>query len=107
MELFFGLLIGAVGAVGLVFLRQKWNQETIHSAEEAAQHILDEAKKEGSVIKREAQVQAKDTVLQAKSEAEREINERRKEIQQVERVSKDGMKRWRSAPGSWLIGRTA
>ena len=85
MELFLGLLIGAAGAGGLVFLRQKWNQETIHSAEEAAQQILDEAKKEGSVIKREAQVQAKDTILQAKSEAEKEINERRKEIQQVER----------------------
>ncbi len=85
MELFFGLLIGAAGAVGLVFLRQKWNQETIHSAKEAAQQILDEAKKEGSVIKREAQVQAKDTVLQAKSEAEKEINERRKEIQKIER----------------------
>ncbi len=85
MELVLGLLIGAAGAGGLVFLRQKWNQETIHSAEEAAQQILDEAKKEGSVIKREAQVQAKDTILQAKSEAEKEINERRKEIQQVER----------------------
>ncbi len=85
MELVLGLLIGAAGAGGLVFLRQKWNQETIHSAEEAAQQILDEAKKEGSVIKREAQVQAKDTILQAKSEIEQEINERRKEIQQVER----------------------
>ena len=85
MELVLGLLIGAAGAGGLVFLRQKWNQETIHSAEEAAQQILDEAKKEGSVIKREAQVQAKDTILQAKSEVEKEINERRKEIQQVER----------------------
>ena len=85
MELLLGLLIGAAGAGGLVFLRQKWNQETIHSAEEAAQQILDEAKKEGSVIKREAQVQAKDTILQAKSEVEKEINERRKEIQQVER----------------------
>ena len=85
MELFLGLLVGAAGAGGLVFLRQKWNQETIHSAEEAAQQILDEAKKEGSVIKREAQVQAKDAVLQAKSEVEQEINERRKEIKQVER----------------------
>lgn len=85
MELFLGLLIGAAGAGGLVFLRQKWNQETILSAEEAAQQILDEAKKEGSVIKREAQVQAKDTILQAKSEVEKEISERRKEIQQVER----------------------
>ena len=85
MELVLGLLIGVAGAGGLVFLRQKWNQETIHSAEEAAQQILDEAKKEGSVIKREAQVQAKDTILQAKGEVEQEINERRKEIQQVER----------------------
>ena len=85
MELVLGLLIGAAGVGGLVFLRQKWNQETIHSAEEAAQQILDEAKKEGSVIKREAQVQAKDTILQAKGEVEQEINERRKEIQQVER----------------------
>ncbi len=85
MELVLGLLIGAAGVGGLVFLRQKWNQETIHSAEEAAQQILDEAKKEGSVIKREAQVQAKDAILQAKSEVEQEINERRKEIQQVER----------------------
>lgn len=85
MELFLGLLVGAAGAGGLVFLWQKWNQETIHSAEEAAQQILDEAKKEGSVIKREAQVQAKDAVLQAKSEVEKEINERRKEIKQVER----------------------
>ena len=85
MELVLGLLIGVAGVGGLVFLRQKWNQETIHSAEEAAQQILDEAKKEGSVIKREAQVQAKDTILQAKGEVEQEINERRKEIQQVER----------------------
>jgi ribonuclease Y len=85
MELFLGLLVGAVGAAGLVFLRKKWNQETIHNAEEAAQQILDEAKKEGSVIKREAQVQAKDTILQAKSEVEKEINERRKETQQIER----------------------
>jgi ribonuclease Y len=85
MELFLGLLIGTAGAGGFVFLRQKWNQETIHGAEEAAQQILDEAKKEGSVIKRESQVQAKDTILQAKGEVEKEINERRKEIQQVER----------------------
>ena len=85
MELILGLLIGAAGAGGLVFLRQKWSQETVHSAEEAAKQILEEAQKEGSVVKREAQVQAKDTILQAKAEAEQEINERRKEIQQVER----------------------
>lgn len=81
MELFLGLLAGAGGVGIFVLVRHKWGQETLQSAEKTAKHILDEARKEGSVIKREAQVQAKDTVLQAKAEVEREINERRKEIQ--------------------------
>ena len=85
MELVIGLLMGAAAAGGLVFLRQKWNQETVQSAAEAAQQIIEEAKKEGSVVKREAQVQAKDIILQSKSEVEKEIKERRKETQQTER----------------------
>jgi len=84
MELVIALLLGAAGAGGLVFLRQKWNQETVQNAAEAAQQIIEEAKKEGSVVKREAQVQAKDIVLQSKSEVDNEIKERRKETQQIE-----------------------
>ncbi len=85
MEMIWGVLIGVAVALGLVLVRKKWSDETILSAEETAQKILDEAKKEGTVIKREAEVQAKDSVLEAKANAEKEASDRRKEIQKSER----------------------
>ncbi len=69
----------------VVYLRQRWQRQTVASAEEAAQLIIEEAKKEAGVIKKEAQIQAKDLVLQAKGESEKEIKERRRELQQSER----------------------
>ncbi|MGH7960878.1 MAG: Rnase Y domain-containing protein, partial [Candidatus Binatia bacterium] len=80
-----GVVIGACGVGVVVFLRQRWGQQTVANAEEAAKLIVEEAKKEGAVVKKEAQIQAKDIVLQAKTESEREVRERRKEIQQVEK----------------------
>jgi ribonuclease Y len=68
-----------------MYLRQRWQQQTVASAEEAAQLIIEEAKKEAGVIKKEAQIQAKDLVLQAKGETEKEIKERRRDIQQNEK----------------------
>jgi ribonuclease Y len=68
-----------------MYLRQRWQRQTVASAEEAAHLIIEEAKKEAGVIKKEAQIQAKDLVLQAKGEAEKEIKERRREIQQNEK----------------------
>jgi ribonuclease Y len=68
-----------------VYLRQRWQQQTVANAEEQAQFIIEEAKKEAGVIKKEAQIQAKDIILQAKGEAEKEIKERRREIQQQEK----------------------
>ena len=80
-----GMVLGAVGMGIAMYLRQRWQQQTVASAEEQAQLIIEEAKKEAGVIKKEAQIQAKDVVLQAKGEAEKEIKERRREIQQNER----------------------
>ena len=80
-----GILLGAVGMGIAMYLRQRWQQQTVASAEEQAQFIIEEAKKEAGVIKKEAQIQAKDVVLQAKGESEKEIKERRREIQQNER----------------------
>jgi len=80
-----GVVLGAVGMGIAMYLRQRWRQQTVVSAEEQAQLIIEEAKKESGVIKKEAQIQAKDVVLQAKGEAEKEIKERRREIQQNER----------------------
>lgn len=80
-----GIVLGAVGMGIAVYLRQRWQKQTIANAEEQAQFIIEEAKKEAGVIKKETQIQAKDIILQAKGEAEKEIRERRKEIQQQEK----------------------
>jgi ribonucrease Y len=78
-------VLGAAGTWTVMYLRQRWQQQTIASAEEAAQLIIEEAKKEAGVIKKETQIQVKDLVLQAKGESEKEIKERRREIQQNEK----------------------
>ena len=80
-----GIVLGAVGMGVAVYLRQRWQKRTIANAEEQAQFIIEEAKKEAGVIKKETQIQAKDIILQAKGEAEKEIKERRREIQQQEK----------------------
>ncbi len=80
-----GIVLGVAGMGIVMYLRQRWQQQTIASAEETAQLIKEEAKKEVEVMKKEAQIQAKDLVLQAKGEAEKEIKERRREIQQNEK----------------------
>jgi len=80
-----GIVLGAVGMGIVMSLRQRWRQQTVVNAEEQAQLIIEEAKKEAGVLKKEAQIQAKDVILQAKGEAEKEIRERRREIQQHEK----------------------
>jgi ribonuclease Y len=89
MESLFYIIVGAVvGAVGVwvwTFLRRQAQQQTLISAEETAKLIIEEAKKEGTVLKKEAEVQAKDLVLQAKTEAERESRDRKREVQQFEK----------------------
>ncbi|MBI3302006.1 MAG: ribonuclease Y [Deltaproteobacteria bacterium] len=80
-----GVAVGAAGVGIVIFLRQRWRQQKVASAEETAKLIREEAKKEGAALKKEAQIQAKDLVLQAKTESEKEVRERRREIQQNEK----------------------
>jgi ribonuclease Y len=85
LYLILGVVVGAVSIGAVVFLRGRWQQQMVTSAEETASHIIEEAKKESAVIKKEAQIQTKDLVLQAKTEFDKEARERRREIQQVEK----------------------
>ncbi len=80
-----GVVVGAAGMGVLILVRRRWGQQTVASAEAAAKLIIEEAKKEGAVIKKEAQIQAKDLALQVKTDCEKEVRERRKEILQVEK----------------------
>lgn len=61
--LIIGMLAGAGGMWALSLLRQQQQQQLIVSAEQTAALILEEAKKEGSVFKKEAEVQAKDIIV--------------------------------------------
>lgn len=83
--LIIGTVLGAGGMWVFTLLRQQWQQQLIVSAEQTAASILEEAKKEGGVVKKEAEVQAKDIIVQAKAEAEKEIRERKRDLQQTEK----------------------
>jgi len=80
-----GVVVGALGAGAFMLLRRRWQKQTIASAEETAALIVEEAKKEGFVLKKEAEIQAKDTILQAKTDFEKEARDRKREIQQIEK----------------------
>jgi len=76
------LLIGA----GIGFLFRKMVAEAkLRSAEEAAQAILEDAKKQSEAIKREGLLGAKEEIHQLRNEVERESRERRNELQRMER----------------------
>jgi ribonucrease Y len=79
------LILGAVLAVAIDWLRQRNRSSEAEQAKSTAARILDEARKESEVTRKEAHVQAKDIVLNAQQEVERDIKERRREIQQVEK----------------------
>jgi len=67
-----GVVVGAGGVGAFMLLQRQWQRQTLASAEETAKLIIEEAKKEGTVLKKEAEVQAKDVILQARTESERE-----------------------------------
>jgi ribonuclease Y len=80
-----GLAAGIVLALIFAWVRSKQNQGQREAAKQAAARIIEEAKKDASGIRKEAEVQAKDTVLREKAEFEREVRETRRELQNQEK----------------------
>nr|WP_276207026.1 ribonuclease Y [Natranaerobius trueperi] len=81
------LPVGA-GAIGLLIgylIRKMIAEAKITSAEEAANRILEDAKKQGESMKREALLEAKEDIHKQRNELEKESRERRNEIQRYER----------------------
>ncbi|UCG11667.1 MAG: ribonuclease Y [Deltaproteobacteria bacterium] len=75
------LLGGLLGA----FIVKKLTEARVTSTENAAQRIVDEARKEAETLKKEATLQAKDNLYQMKVEFERDTKETRRELQNFER----------------------
>jgi ribonuclease Y len=78
------LMCGVGVAIGYL-VRKRSAEAQIASAEEAAQKIISDAKKDGESKKKEALINAKDEIHQLRTEAERELRDRRNEIQRMER----------------------
>jgi ribonuclease Y len=88
MELGAYVVVIAVALVALLLgylLRRTIAEAKIKSAEEHAQQIVENARKESEAKQRELIVEAKDEAFRLKREAEREIREQRAEIQRLER----------------------
>jgi ribonuclease Y len=79
------LVTALIGAwIGFI-IRKSIAEAKISSAEQAAEQIIEGAKKEAEALKKETVVEAKDEVHRLRTEAEKDIRERRNEIQRQER----------------------
>jgi ribonuclease Y len=73
-----------VGYVVGFFVRKSIAEAKINGATNAANQIIEEAKRQSETIKKEALLEAKDDIYKIRSNAENEIRERRNELQKQE-----------------------
>ncbi|WP_042456501.1 ribonuclease Y [Neobacillus dielmonensis] len=81
ISILLGLIVGAV--VGY-FIRKSIAEAKIAGAKNAAEQILEDAKRDADTLKKEALLEAKDEIHKLRTEAEREVRERRNELQKQE-----------------------
>ena len=70
--------------VGIQY-RKKIAESTVSSAENQAEKIIEDSKKDAERLKKDAILQAKDEMLKQKDDFEKEANLRKKELQEVEK----------------------
>ena len=80
-----GLVGGVILALVFTWIRSKQSQGQLESAKQGASRIIEEAKKDAVVIRKEAEIQAKDSVLRGKADFEKEVREARRELQSQEK----------------------
>ena len=81
-------LIAVAGGIGYVvgnLLRKRYSDSLMARAEELAEKIVDDAKRQAENIAKEATLQAKDEVYQAKADFERESKEMRSDLLALEK----------------------
>ena len=80
-----GLVGGVILALVFTWIRSKQSQGQLESAKQGASRIIEEAKKDAVVIRKEAEIQAKDSGLRGKADFEKEVREARRELQSQEK----------------------
>jgi ribonucrease Y len=79
------LVVGAIGVAAGYYLRKSLGEARIHSAEQQAEKILQDAQKDADGVKREARVEVKDELHTLRVDTENELKERRQELLQMEK----------------------
>jgi len=85
MYLILGMSVGVAIASIVIFLNHRINKKKQISSDLETQRIINDAKRDGERIKKDASLEAKDILYHAKLEAEKELRERRNELSQIER----------------------
>ena len=80
-----GLLIGVGAAVLIGWIRKRQQHGEERAAQISAARIIDEAKKDATAIKKEAEIHARDSVQQERLEFDKEVRETRRELQALEK----------------------
>ena len=78
------ILLILVGVVAGYFIRKSVAEAKIAGAKDAAEKILEDAKRDAESLKKEALLEAKDEIHRLRTETERELRERRNELQKQE-----------------------
>jgi ribonucrease Y len=77
--------VGLIIVLSIMLLKAKQVLGSIRAAEQSAQNIIGNAKKEAETIKKEAALEAKDKILGLRSEVERLTKDRKIELQFMEK----------------------
>lgn len=78
------VVVAVVAAAAGFLARKHFGEAKISSAEQAAQKIIEDAKRQAEAIRREARVELKDELHQLRTQVENELRERRQELAQLE-----------------------
>jgi ribonuclease Y len=81
ISILLGLIVGAV--VGYL-LRRSIAESKISGATNAAEKIIEDAKREADALKKESLLEAKDEIHKLRTDAEKEVRDRRTELQRQE-----------------------
>lgn len=85
MSALVGLVGGGLLVTLVVWFRSRQARVETALAERTASRIIEEARKDATAIKKEAEIHAKDTILKEKAEFETELRETRRELQNQEK----------------------
>jgi ribonuclease Y len=76
--------IGVILVLAVMLLKNKQVLNSLRAAEQTAQKIIGDSKREAETIKREAQLEAKDRTLSLRAEVEKQSKDRSLELHSLE-----------------------